>query len=134
MGNETTEEAAAPSLDRLIRVYIKMRDRCKELETQKEEIEEQMRAVKSQLLESCNTLGVNSLNTPFGRIVRKLKTRYWTTDWESMHKFMQDNEALDLLERRIHQTNMKSFLEEHPDLLPPGLNADREYDLTVYRK
>jgi hypothetical protein len=29
---------------------------------------------------------------------------------------------------------MKQFLEEHPDLLPPGLNAEREYTISVRRK
>jgi len=29
---------------------------------------------------------------------------------------------------------MKQFLEENPDALPPGLNADSEYSITVRRK
>jgi hypothetical protein len=29
---------------------------------------------------------------------------------------------------------MKQFLEDHPDLLPPGLNRDSEYTVTVRRK
>jgi hypothetical protein len=29
---------------------------------------------------------------------------------------------------------MKQFLEEHPELLPPGLNVDSEYTITVRRK
>jgi hypothetical protein len=74
------------------------------------------------------------LRTPFGRVVRVVKTDYSTADWDSMHTFMRDNDALDLLQRRIHQTNMKTYLEEHPDKLPPGLNSDSRYDITVYRK
>jgi hypothetical protein len=26
---------------------------------------------------------------------------------------------------------MESFLEQHPDLLPPGLNVDSEFTITV---
>lgn len=122
------------SIGRLIKVYIKMREKCKELDAQKEEIEEQMKLVKAQLLDTCNTMEVNSLNTPFGRVTRGLKTRYWTNDWASMGQFIKDNDAIDLLEHRIHQSNMKTFLEENPDKIPPGLNADREYDVVVYRK
>jgi hypothetical protein len=37
-----------------------------------------------------------------------------------------------LLERRIHQTNFKQFMSEHEgDGLPPGVNAMREFDVTI---
>jgi len=127
------QDSNASQLGKLIRVYIKMRDRLKEMEAEKEELEEKMKQVKIALLDNCNEIGANSLNTPFGRVTRTLKTRYWTTDWNSMYQFMRDNDAVELLERRIHQTNMKTFLEENPDKIPPGLNADSEYDLRVYR-
>jgi hypothetical protein len=121
-------------IDKLIKVYIKMRNARKELEKQANDIEMQMDEVKGKILESCNAVGASSLRTPFGRVVRSIKTNYTTTDWASMHSFLKENDALDLLQRRIHQTNMKSFLEEHPDKLPPGLNAERVYDITVYSK
>jgi len=46
---------------------------------------------------------------------------------------MLENQAPELLEKRIHQSNMKQFLEENPDLLPAGLNVDSEYTITVRR-
>ena len=39
----------------------------------------------------------------------------------------------ELLVKSINQANMKAFLEEHPDLLPPGLNANAEYSVTIKR-
>jgi hypothetical protein len=50
-----------------------------------------------------------------------------------MHKFIRDNNALDLLERRISQLSMKTFLRENPDLMPVGLNVDNKYTVTVRR-
>jgi hypothetical protein len=35
---------------------------------------------------------------------------------------------MELLEKRIHQTNIKEFLEGNPDVHPPGLNIDSEYE------
>ena len=95
------QDSNASQLGKLIRVYIKMRDRLKEMEAEKEELEEKMKQVKIALLDNCNEIGANSLNTPFGRVTRTLKTRYWTTDWNSMYQFMRDNDAVELLERRI---------------------------------
>jgi hypothetical protein len=36
-----------------------------------------------------------------------------------------------MLEKRIAQANMKLFLEENPGSIPPGLNSDTEFDISV---
>jgi hypothetical protein len=51
-----------------------------------------------------------------------------------MSKFILEHECVDLLEKRIQQTNMRQFLIECPDLLPPALNVDSEYVINVRRK
>jgi hypothetical protein len=60
-----------------------------------------------------------------------VKTRFTTNDWDSFKKFVAEQDALDLFERRINQTNMKVFLEENPGVVPPGLNSNSEYDISV---
>lgn len=126
------------SVDKLVSVFIKMRDERdrikRDMEKQIEDIEAQMKVVSGELLSICKETGADSFRTPFGTAYRTLKERYWTNDWESFHKFMQDNGAMELLERRIHQTNMKQFLEENPDMHPAGLQRDREYQITIRRK
>ena len=123
--------------DKLVRAYIKMRDAKAELKRRFEEeenkIKEQMEAVEKHLLEVCKSAGADSIKTAEGTIIRKVETRYWTSDWESMHKFVLSNEAPELLERRISQTTMKEFLQNNPDKLPPGLNADSRYTVTIRR-
>jgi hypothetical protein len=126
------------SVDKLVRIYLKMREKKdalrKAYETAEAELDGDINTVKKQLLILCDTLGTTGLKTAHGTVTRTVKTRYWTSDWASMHKFCVEYGALDLLERRLHQTNMKTFLEEHPDAIPPGLNADSKYDITVRRK
>ena len=123
--------------DKLVCAYIKMRDAKAELKRRFEEeenkIKEQMEAVEKHLLEVCKSAGADSIKTAEGTIIRKVETRYWTSDWESMHKFVLSNEAPELLERRISQTTMKEFLQNNPDKLPPGLNADSRYTVTIRR-
>jgi hypothetical protein len=38
---------------------------------------------------------------------------------------------MHLLEQRIHNGNMRNYLEDNPDVLPVGLNADTKYAITV---
>lgn len=124
--------------DRAVKVYIKIRDKRSELKKQYEEqdakLKEQLEAIEQALLETCKATGATSLSTTAGTAFRKTETRYWTSDWERMYKFIEENKALHLLERRIAQNGMKEFLEENPDKLPEGLNVDSRYTITVRRK
>jgi len=126
------------SVDKLVAVYIKMRDERdrlkRDMEIQIENIEGQMKVINAELLDICKEAGVDSFRTPFGTAYRTIKSRYWTNDWESFHTFMKENEAMELLERRIHQSNMKQFLEENPDTHPAGLQVEKEYAITIRRK
>ena len=125
------------SVDKLVAVYVKMRDKRSELlrayEEEDEAIKSQMDTVEGKLLELCKTIGVDSLKTQNGTVIRSVKTRYWTSDWESMHKFILEHKMPDLLEKRVSQSNMKQLLEENPDLMPKGMNIDSKYSITVRR-
>jgi hypothetical protein len=126
------------SVDKLVRVYIAIRKRKEvlreEYERDEAALDEDLSAVKKQLLTLCESLGATGLKTAHGTVTRTVKTRYWATDWPSLHKFCVEYDALDLLERRIHQTNMKTFLGDNPGVVPPGLNADSKYDISIRRK
>tara|TARA_R100000687_G_scaffold75234_1_gene66585 strand:- start:292 stop:705 length:414 start_codon:yes stop_codon:yes gene_type:complete len=125
-------------IDRLVSLYLKMRDKKAELTTnfrkKEEELNTKLDAVKTTLLTHCKDTGVESVRTASGTFYRTVKNKYWTSDWESMSKFIVEHKAVDLLEKRIHQSNMKQFLEENPEELPSGLNVDAEYTITVRRK
>lgn len=126
-----------PSVEQLVDVYIKIRDARdaakREWEVRNSELEEEMALISSQILEICKETGADSIKTKFGTASRTVKSRYWTNNWEEFYKFMMSHEAPDLLEKRIHQTNMKQFLEENPEVLPAGLNVDSQYTITVRR-
>ena len=133
-----SEDAQPIPTDKLVKAYIKIRDARKELsenfEKQDAELRESMDMIEEQLLEACKVTGADGIRTPYGTISRTVKKRYWTNDWHSFHEFLKEHEALDLLEKRIAQTNMTTFLEENPDLHPPGLNVDSRYSVVVRRK
>jgi hypothetical protein len=124
-------------VDKLVKAYIKMRDAHTEMlhkfQEEENQIKEQMSQVKQALLEYCKTNNLESVKTAEGMFYRTVKRRYTTADWDSMNKFILEHQVPELLEKRLHQGNMEQFLTEHPDLLPPGLNCDAEYSVTVRR-
>jgi len=123
--------------DKLVKVFVKIRDAREALARTYEEedgsLKEQLETIKAELMDKCKSIGADSLKTQFGTATRTVKTRYWSADWQSMHAFCKEHDTLDLMERRISQGNMKTFLKDNPDLKIPGLNSDSFYDVTVRR-
>ena len=137
MTEETSEGKSSPNLDMLANVYIKIRDARTTLKTefttQDSVLQEQMDLLEANMLDACKDLNASSIKTQHGTIIRSVKSRYWTNDWDSMYTFIKEQGAFGLLEKRLHQTNMKDFLAENPDILPMGLNVESEYTVVVRR-
>jgi hypothetical protein len=119
--------------DKLVKVYVKIRDARAELARKDRELEEQMDMISAQLLEVCKETGVDGLKTEHGTVTRRLSKRYWTSDWDSFYKFMAEHKAFHFLQQRISNSNVDTFLAENPDLHPPGLNSDASYTVVVRR-
>ena len=128
---------AEVSADKLVGVYIKIRDAReklkREFDVQDADLVGQMDVIEQTLLDMCKTIDADSIKTKHGLAMRSVKSRYTTNNWEKFYEFMLDHKVPELLEKRIHQTNTKAFLEENPDLLPPGLNVDNAYSIIVRR-
>jgi hypothetical protein len=121
--------------EKLVKVYLRMRTvrdaLVKDHEAELSQVEASMQQVKSALLDYCKEHNIESVRTKAGLFYRTIKQRYWTNDWEAMGKFVVEHNVPELLEKRLHQGNTKTFLEQNPDLLPPGLNVDSEFTVTV---
>ena len=125
------------SASKLSSIYLKIRDARSDLKAKYEEedkqLEAQMDVIEAKLLEICKATDADSIKTQAGTVMRRVATRYWTNDWDSMYNFVKENDAYGLFEKRISQTNMKQFLEENPDKFPKGMLLDSQYKITVRR-
>lgn len=142
--SDVDDEAAPPDqgaelanvpLVKLARVYRKMAARVQELtkayETEVEAIKAQQDQLKMAMKDQMLASGMKSVNTEAGTVVLSTSTRYSTTDWDSLKEFIKQHDAIDLLEKRIAQKNMATFLEENPGVMPEGLNSYTEYNISV---
>ena len=134
---EGTPKISGVPLEQLTATYIKIRDARGKLKQEYErndaDLEQQMKTIEQEMLEICKSIDANSIKTNAGTIIRSVKSRYWTNDWDSMYRFIEEHRAFALLEKRLHQTHMKQFLEENPDTQPAGLNVEREFTVVVRR-
>jgi hypothetical protein len=131
------QESPQYDLDKLTAVYLKMRDKRddmrREAEAREKELEEQMDIIETEMLEICKQMNADSVRTPHGTIIRSVKSRYWTNDWDSMYQFIKEHDAFGLLEKRLHQTHLKEFLSENPNTFPVGVNVENSYSVVVRR-
>jgi hypothetical protein len=124
-----------PQLDKLVSVYLKIRN-AKEALTKKHELEiqtldDQMKIITDELLTHCRETGTEGAKTKYGSFRRGLKTRFFNRDWDAFKKFVVEQNAPDLFESRMHQGNTATFMKEHPDVPIPGLDIMSEYTITV---
>lgn len=122
--------------EEVVEAYLAIRSErekiLREYEAQDAKLKEDLAKLEAVLLDVCNTINADSIRTSRGTVMRKMNERFFCQDWENFRKFVIDNEALELLEKRIHQGNFKTYMSENEsDGLPPGVSVMREYGISV---
>jgi hypothetical protein len=125
---------SALNVEQLTRVYVKIRDKRRELAKQDDELKEQLDVIAQQLLDICKEQGASTIRTEHGTVSRRITKNFWTNDWPSFYQFIKQHDLFNLMQQRINTTNMATFLEENPDLCPPGLNADMTQTVVITKR
>jgi ATP phosphoribosyltransferase len=124
--------------EQYVAAYKKIREAIKEKESAfKQEIadlKEKQQILSTKLLEFCNEHNLDSIKTSEGTVSRRVITKFWCSDWDQMHTFIKENDAMHLLEARLHQANLKQFLQDNPDKMPIGLQSNSEYAVSVRKR
>lgn len=122
--------------NKMVSAYVKIRDARAALKAKFDEedaaLAAQLDVIENALLEVCKDTGAESIRTQHGTAFRSVKERFWAADWDEFKDFVREHDAVDLLERRIHQGNFKEWASQHPDVVAP-VNVDRKYTITVRR-
>ena len=119
------------TIDKLVQIHAKIKAKMDALDSQLAGLEEQRMEVRLAIKDMMKAENLETVRTTSGTVSLMKKTRYNTQDWDSFKNFIIEHQVPDLLEKRIAQSNMATFLEENPGLLPPGLNSITEFDIRV---
>ena len=131
-------EATTESVDELSTEYIRIRTEREALKEKFEDadkvFEQQLAEIESKLIQIMLAGNTTSMSTEKTVVIKRVMKRYNPTNWEAVYRLVDKYKAYGLLHKRIHDTNMKDFLDQHPDEYPEGLNVDSRYAVTVKRK
>jgi len=132
---DTEDDYDAMTAGELAEEYLYFRDLKaklqKKFEAKEAVLDAELDRISSRLMVLCNEQDASSIKTDNGTIIRSLKTRYETKDWDSLYEFVLDHSAPYLLQKRINESAMKEFLETNPEDFPKGLNIASEYKISV---
>ena len=126
------------SVDELSAEYMRLRTQREQLKadftTEDQKLESEMGDIEQKLLEKMLASDLSSMSTSNAIILRRVDRRYSTTNWDEIYRLVDKHKAFGLLHKRIHDTNMRQFLEENPEEYPEHLNVSSRYAVTVKRK
>jgi len=121
-------------VDQVVAAYIKLRNKKAAIEEKAKadvaEIRENMVKLEAWLLRQADEAGVTSFKTDAG-------TAYITTldfaqvaDWDATLEFIKNNEAYEMLERRVSKKAVREYIESHSQV-PPGVNYGTKLEVNI---
>lgn len=123
-----------PTVDQVIGLIIKLRNEkdAKEAAVKEEvkAIKEKMTKLEAYLREQADALGVTSFKTKHGTAFITTVDFATVADWDAVLKFIRDNEAYDMLERRVSKTAVRAYLELNKEV-PAGVTYGTRLEVNI---
>lgn len=115
----------AMKMDELVQKYIQIREKRSRLKVEYEAkvapyIEAQER-IEALLLSMFGELGVDSVKTQEGTAYTATRVSATVADWDAFIAFVKNNDAYEMIERRVSKTAVEQYKAANEDL-PPGVN------------
>ena len=126
----------AVKLEELVKAYIAIRNKrdanAREFNAKDSELKAELAQLDQVMLSSCNEIEADSIKTNSGTIIKTTKENFVCGDWDNFKQYVMQNDAIELLQQRLHQTNFKEFLINRTDEgLPPGISSMKEFQIVV---
>lgn len=122
-------------VDTLCKIYVKIRtaksELTKDYEAKLAELDGKLDQVAAVMKDRLAEAGAKSIKTEHGTVYATTKTRFYPMDFGAFGAWIVKNDAIDLLEKRVAQSNMAKWLEENPTNPPPGIQAETTQTVTV---
>jgi len=123
------------SAKKLVRIHQKITAARKALKSQFENedsrLKEQQKVVEAAMLDFLNTTGQKTAKTDIGLFYWQEKIIPTGADWDALFRWVREENAFDIFERRIKTGFIKEYMEHNEDNLPPGVNLYREREICV---
>jgi prophage tail gpP-like protein len=122
------------NVDDVIATYMKLRDQKAAIEGEVKEkvstIKAKMEKLESWIKEKADAEGVTSFKTKHGTAFLTTTDYANVADWDAVLNFIQENQAFDMLEKRVSKTAVRGYIDQ-TKAVPPGINYGTKLEVNV---
>lgn len=122
------------TVDQVIATYMKLRLQKEEIEGQVKvqvaEIKAKMEKLESWIKEQADAQGVTSFKTKSGTAFLTTTDFASVADWDALVSFIRENEAFDMVEKRVSKLAVRSYIEQ-TKAVPPGVNYGTKLEVNI---
>lgn len=122
------------TVDAVVATYMKLRAKKDAIEAQvKAEVDgikQQMEKIEAWIKEQADAQGVTSFKTNHGTAFLTTVDYANVADWDAVLSYIRENEAFDMLEKRISKTAVRGYIES-TKTVPPGVNYGTKLEVNI---
>jgi len=122
------------TVDAVIKKYMKLREKKALVEaTVKEELDKikaDMTKLEAFLKAKLDADGLTSFKTEYGTAFLTTTDFANVDDWDAVLRFIREEEAYDMLEKRVSKTAVRGYIEANKEV-PPGIKYGTKLDINV---
>ncbi len=122
------------NVDQVIEAYLKYRNQKEALEAeikdQVKELKDKMSKLEAWIKTKADADGVTSFKTNHGTALVTTNDYANVADWDAVLSFIKENDAYDMLEKRISKNAVRGYIDQHK-AVPSGVNYGTRIDVNV---
>jgi hypothetical protein len=123
-----------PNVDDVIGTYMKLRRQKEAIEAEIKDkvstIEAKMTKLEAWIKAQADQLGVSSFKTAHGTAFLTTTDFANVADWDAVLTFIRENDAFDMLEKRVSKTAVRGYIDL-TKAVPPGITYGTKLSVSV---
>lgn len=126
------------SINDALKAFNKIEDARDKIRAEYEQKDSKLRAARDQLelylLEQMKEMGLQAFELPGEGVASiRVKRRFGAADWSLVWDWVVENKCPNMLQKRLLDTAIQSYLDEHGSL-PPGINSEARQVIAVTKR
>lgn len=134
VASDARQRIGTPNVGDVIRTYMVLRNQKSALEAETkakiDTIKLKMEKIEAWVKERADEQGVTSFKSEWGTAFLTTTDYASVSDWDAMLQFVRDNEAYDMLEKRVSKTAVRGYIEANKSV-PPGVNYGTKLEVNI---
>ena len=126
VASDTRVRMNVPNVGDVIRTYMKLRDQKAAIEGEVKEriadLKGKMEKLEAYLKTQMDAQGLTSFKSDYGTAFLTTTDYANVADWDAVIGFIRDNEAYDMLEKRVSKIAVRGYIEANK-AVPPALHT-----------